>query len=127
MVHKFLKKLKPVEVTLSAISGYWGVMLLLPFDTFATSPAYDKMANLASESNWGIFMLLVSLYILLGMLIGHFRMRRIGLLFSTANWLFVSSMLFMGSPSSTGGGCYFIFAVLSSWAYMKVGEQRYGR
>ncbi|WP_145052463.1 hypothetical protein [Paenibacillus xylanexedens] len=126
-MRKVLRRLMPVELSLAFIASFWGVLLVLPFNTFATSSAYAPMSNVMPESAWGVLMLFLSGLLLYGMLSGRFLVRRYALLVATFVWLFIGSMLFFGNPASTGWGAYLNYAILSSWAYMRVGEQRHGR
>lgn len=124
---KFIHRCKPVESSLAFIAGFWGLLLLTPLDTFGASAGYAKFLNTLPENTWGWIMLILSAATLTGMLGRNYHIRRASLLASTFIWFFVSSLLFAGNPASTGWGAYLNYALLSSWAYVKVGEQKHGR
>lgn len=126
-LRKFIHRCKPVESSLAFIAGFWGLLLLTPLDTFGAGSDYTKFLKTLPENTWGWIMLILSVATVAGMLGRYYHIRRAALLASTFIWFFISSLLFAGNQASTGWVAYLNYALLSSWAYVKVGEQRHGR
>ena len=124
---RFLRgKVRAIEVSITSLSLWWGIILILPFHTFSTSDSYAAMQQIAEENVWAVFMLLLGTVQLAGMVFDRFHLKRTGLLIATFIWFFIASMFAMGTPITTATGTYVIMGCLSGWLYMKVGEQ-FGR
>lgn len=116
-----LKRFKALETGLAAYALYWGVLLLLPYNTFNTAAnSYSGMVALAPESHWGTFALLVGAAQMYGMLIAGDRLRAFFLLVAAGFWYFVFTMFMIINPFTTGG-TYIITAILCSYLFVKVG------
>lgn len=121
------KKLRAIEVAVTSIAIWWGIILVLPFNTFGISDSYEAMEALAPESFWGVFMIGMGFSHLLSMTYNLSRLKRFTLLIATGVWIFIASMFAIGNPMNTATGTYAIIGVLTGWLYTKVGEQKYGR
>jgi hypothetical protein len=117
-------KFRAIEVYLAALSLYWGVILILPFDTFSTSFSYDVMHQMAPEIFWGLAMVVVGLVHVLAMIRNDKTIRKIGLLLAAGQWYFIATMILLSNHFSTAWGTYYIVGCLSTWLYAKVGGQR---
>jgi hypothetical protein len=70
------------SVQLALISGMaflmWGLVLVMPYDTFVTAETFDTMASLADEWIWGMaFMLLGALQVSSVFMYGHWMYQAI--------------------------------------------------
>lgn len=75
----------------------WGVLLLIPTNTFANGHAYQAMADLAPEEVWGVVMLTLGCGQLLGFVLAHYgyrsdRLHRVALLAEAALFGFMAMM-----------------------------------
>ncbi|MGM7682873.1 hypothetical protein ACSVDA_12040 [Cytobacillus sp. Hm23] len=115
-----------IEIATISLSLYWGVVLLLPWDTFKSSHSYLAMSEIGTEIEWAIFMTFIGSVQFLSMIINNYNFKRLSLIIATGVWFFVSSMFALSNPVSIAVGTYFIFGCLTGWAYLKVGELKYG-
>jgi hypothetical protein len=118
-----VKRFRAVEVATTSLALWWGLILILPFDTFSSSSSYKAMAGIASEPCWGLFMLAIGTAQLFGMILNNYFIKRYSLLLATGIWVFISAMFGLSTFFSTASGTYFIIACLTGWLYMKVGGQ----
>lgn len=120
---------------ISAITAIisWGVVLLMPGNTFATSRTYQAVA-FAPEWFWAIVMmtfggvqllvLLLSLSAFLTIRIDLLRLRPIRRRISYIGvflWGAIAAMLFISNPASTGWGTYFFAYTLgNAWVVWRL-------
>ncbi|MEC0276874.1 hypothetical protein [Peribacillus frigoritolerans] len=112
-----------MEVAMTSLALWWGIILLLPYHTFPTSIAYQAMAGIANETVWGLFMLLIGSAQLLGTIHNNYQLKRVSLLAATGVWFFIASMFGISELFTTATGTYFIIGCLTGWLHMKVGAQ----
>jgi hypothetical protein len=101
----------------------WGVLLLLPFDTFSTSIGYHILGSIMPENCWGYLTILSGLALLLGNLIHNYTLRKYSLLLSCLVWSVVFTSLFIANKASTGTIAYLGYALLSEWLFSEVNKQ----
>jgi hypothetical protein len=105
----------PLLVPGPAAVGFGGV-LLLPYDTFATGPAFADMRDFAPEWAWGIFIAAGGAVHLVALAVfpNHHAWACLPLcgLFLSIAMMFCRSTGF----ASTGTPVYFILAVTAAWA-----------
>ena len=93
---------RPIDLTAALVLAAWGVLLLLPLDTFG-SAAYAAFTLFGlSEAAWGVLFLLVALMISGGLATGRQRVRMLGLMGATALFAFVATLLALGNPAGFG-------------------------
>lgn len=124
---KRIKNFLAVEVATTSIAIWWGIILILPYDTFSEAVAYGAMSTLAPEFVWALVLLLIGFLQLYGIVRDHYSFKRFTLLFATGVWIFIATMFALGSPFNTATGTYVIIGCLTGWLYTKVGEQKHGR
>lgn len=117
-------KFRAIELTLMGISLFWGIVLMVPTNTFDGSSAYNSMEQLAPESVWSGLMVIVAMFHFFGMLKDDKMVRKVGLILAAGQWYFISSMMALDASASTEWGVYFIIGVLATWLYGKVGGQK---
>lgn len=92
---------KPINTAAISIMGaytfIWGLWLALPWATFARSPVYDMMANLAPELVWGIAAMCIGALILYGVWNSTYKALLRGALTGFYYWFVVSGFYLMGS------------------------------
>ena len=114
------KDVELVEIVTGGIGASWGLWLLMPWTTFGSSPSFRAMASTAPEWLWGIVILIAGGLQLAGLGRDHFKMRRAGALAMAAVWVFVSTMIGIASPTSTGVIVYPWLAMASFWSYWRI-------
>ena len=118
-------KFKPIETFLIAHMMSFGVVLLLPNDTFA-SPLYRNMAYIAPEEYWGMLCIFISLFQLFSMLHDEKALKITSLIATSFIWSSIGTM-FLIEGIVTGvystGITYLCVAILSLWLSYKIGRQ----
>lgn len=111
-----------MQVILSCGALLWGMWLLLPFRTFASSPAtYALLEHTACEWVWGLALMSLSLGSLYTVLRANLRWQRRLLLALTAWWLLLVILFSTGNLASTATPGYLLLATIHVWAYIEVG------
>lgn len=121
---KGLKKGRFIEFFLMALSFWWSLILILPTSTFGTSTAYTSMALVATEPIWATYFLIVGLLHMIGLKNNNRELVMTASLISTITWLFVGTMLFIGSVATTGTGIYILVALLGASVYFSKGMSK---
>lgn len=117
------KRFRAVEVATTSLAIWWGIILLLPFNTFVISSSYSAMAGLATETAWGIIMLAQGVIQLTSMVFRFKKIKQFSYLVATFLWFFIAAMFAVGELSNTATGTYAIIGCLTGWLYLKVGDQ----
>lgn len=99
---------------------WWGLILLLPIETFSLSSAYRPMEMIMPEVMWGLCFLFLAFVHFLALTRDMKRLRGNVLLVSVILWVFVATMMLIGLPASTGSGIYVLTSYLSAMAYYNV-------
>lgn len=118
-------KFKPIETFLIAHMMTFGIVLLLPNNTF-DSPLYKNMAFIAKEEYWGILCVLIALFQLLSMMLDKKRMKIISLSATTFIWSSIGTMFLVEGITRgvfSTGVTYLVIAILSLWLSYKIGRQ----
>src|SRR4051794_8161211 len=96
---------EPIEVLLGTMATLWGFWLVLPFDTFASSPAFGVMAQLAPEMLWGGVILTIGLMQLFMVVVRRiiperpcYSERRLLVSLSATVWIFIAVMFIQVNP-----------------------------
>lgn len=109
------------EVLSGVVALGWGIVLLMPWSTFSTSPSFNAMAY-APEWLWGFLLLWIGLTQLGALLLDHRRPRRWSALGATFIWVFLSVGFFVSNPYGTGVVVYPALAASAGWAYLRIGR-----
>lgn len=102
-------------ISAGILAGVWGVWLLLPFNTFGSSPTYRPMAAVGPEHVWALVMLLVALIQSWAVVVEDRRLRFVGALLSAAAHAFIAAMFGLGNPPGIGMPTYVILALANLW------------
>jgi hypothetical protein len=98
----------------------YGVTLLLPADTFATSAAFQIMAQLGSENLWGGMMLFGGLTLLAGVVMRNTEWIRSGAFIGFVIWGCLAVMGVITDPTGTGLAVRGTLALMHAYMYMQV-------
>lgn len=97
---------------LAFVPGWWGGILILPGDTFATTPAMAAFGRIATEDHWAIALALVSACGYVGLFWRRLRaasMHIVAIALGT-----ISITILISNPIATGAGTYSAL-MLSAW------------
>ena len=90
------------EYVLAFMVAFWGLWLLLPFDTYSSSLVFSLMASLVSENLAGILMAIFGgIWLSLALTGNQFRLRRYIVLIVIFLWSTITVVYIMGSYNST--------------------------
>ena len=93
----------------------FGTWLLLPFNTFGSSPTFREMVRMADESIWGILIVLIA-YLHLRAIVGGGLLRRRLFGYVTASlWIFLAILSFLSNPTTTAVPVFSIIALAALW------------
>lgn len=104
--------IKRNETLVQALSGFgfysalikmaWGIVLLLPDNTFAANPrSYTNMMVVATEMEWGIFLLIIGTLHAVSVLMYNLQFRIIMQILSVGTWLFIATQFWLSNPVAT--------------------------
>lgn len=106
---------RPLEI-ITAIQGIvWGLWLLLPYNTFLSSPVYSIMLVLAGDVVWGAAFLILGSSQLVLAHIGTPRTRGMIAAITLFAWTFVDLGLWLSGSYSAAGVTYLTFVLVSAW------------
>lgn len=96
----------------------WAIVLLLPGNTFITSPAFSTM-DFWPETWWGALSgMLFCCYTISGILQWQRTFAAVSFLASLW-WLFVSVSIYLALPLSTGTAIYPVVFVNTGWVFLR--------
>ena len=98
----------------------WGFWLLLPWPTFAKSPTFAAMQELAPEWVWGLFICSLGATQLASLIASWWQWRRRSALGMCLVWVFISVMFWRANFSSTASVVYPFIALSQLWAYLRM-------
>lgn len=115
--------IKKNESLVQAFSGFgfysalikiaWGIVLLSPENTFLASPvSYRNMMAVATESQWGLYLLIVGILHTTSVLMYSLRFRIPMQIVSVGTWLFIATQFWLSNPVGTGKITYGIAAII---------------
>ena len=112
-----------IEIILAFHSTTLGLYLLLPFDTFGSSPSFAIMAAIAPEWAWGSVILACGLGLLAAMWIGsvHWRLRILILLAHL--WLIIAVAVAVANYRSSGVISYVFFCIIYIATYLRLAAE----
>lgn len=114
----FLYDTEPLETWLDIAIGSWGLYILLPFDTFASSPTYAAIHGLVPEYALGIVMLTMAIAQFYGIGSSH-MMRRYALLAQSTLCLFIMLTFVFSNVQTTGIPTFFALSMGCLFSYIK--------
>lgn len=115
----FLYDTEPLETWLDLAIASWGIYLVLPFDTFASSPTYRGISGLVPENVLGLSMIVIAMTQFFGIGASH-MMRRYALLAGSTICLFIMLTFVYSNPQSTGIPTFFALSMGCLFSYIKV-------
>lgn len=108
-----LQRLSGFSFYSALIKISWGITFLYPENTFAANPnSYTSMVAIASEQQWGIFLLISGILHLSAIFAYNLKFRIISQIISVGIWLFIATQLWLSNPIGTGKITYTIAAIM---------------
>jgi hypothetical protein len=97
-----------------------GLLLLLPYQTFAANPAsYEALAGIFPEDGWGLILLSLGV-VQMTALIHWPSSRRYVAFIAMTIYALLTAGFFLASPISTGVVTYGVIAISQLWAYVRL-------
>lgn len=109
-----------IEVASGLLFLGWGIQLLLPWQTFASSGGYAVLAAVLPENAWGTLLALLGVLKIGAYLLAKHRARLAGSLVGSMTWAFFSVAFGVANPAGTGIVVYPFLAVLSALIFWRV-------
>jgi hypothetical protein len=121
-----LKSFRPIETYFISQMFVFGLILLLPNNTF-DNRAYEPMSLVAREEIWGIALILVSLFQLYSMIQKEKKLKIASLSITSFVWSGVATMFLISSIQSgiySTGITYYVTSLFAFWLSYKIGGQK---
>lgn len=106
---------RAAEAFSAMLAWYWGVLLLLPVDTFSLSRSYRAMAEIAPEWAWGLMYCFVGLVQSAALCGGVRFFRGPGAALAFLFWTAAAAMFFFSNPFTHAVGIYSMLALMNAW------------
>lgn len=113
---------RTIEYWLASATVAWGLWLLGAWDTFASTPAFRVVTNIAPEWVWGTMIVIAGASLFVGLCYANVPVRKWSLLLLCLLWLAVWAGLLMGNWRGTSTIVYLHLAVLSALLYLRLKE-----
>jgi cytochrome b subunit of formate dehydrogenase len=98
-----------------------GITLLLPSTIYSNSTGYRVLALIMSENAAGVLFIIFGLLIWAALLFGSLQIRRWSMILCAA--CFTAFTMFFVLSGPTTGTIYGVFALQSTWAYIRLGKR----
>lgn len=106
----------------------WGIVLLSPDNTFAANPrSYTNMTAIATEQQWGIFLLIAGIIHLSAIFTYNLKFRIITQIASVGIWLFIAAQFWLSNPIGTGKITYALAAMIDFIVIIYILKYKGGR
>lgn len=110
-----------VEVQGAILKIAWGIWLILPMQTFATSQVYSGLAAVTrNEDVWGTFLILLGISHFVGVAVGG-KWRRRFVMLAAMFWLFSSISFFIARPGTILAPLAFVIFIFMGINYIRIG------
>lgn len=109
-----------IEVLSGLLMLGWGAQLLLPWETFSTSPAYAAMAALMPEPVWGGLLTWIGFTQVGAYLLDHWRVRLASALGASMAWTFLGVAFGYANLTGTGVVVYPWLALVTAWVFWRI-------
>jgi hypothetical protein len=113
-------QLRYIEYLLASISAWWGIWLLMPWQSFASTPTFAFAHRVAPEWAWGTVVTTGGMLLFTGLLMVSRPIRRAALMLLSLTWLSVWVALTVGNWQSTATIIYVHMAVMCAFAYLRL-------
>ena len=108
------------ELFTGMLAVSWGLLLILPIDTFGSTKNYTTMEVLAPEMVWAALMFAVGLIQVAAVIYGKVKARKIPAMMSTMLWIFITFMFVSANPASASIAAYAVVSLFSIWTYLRL-------
>lgn len=114
-----------VEVVLSLISLWWGVVLFNSSGLFNELPEiYRFFGEVAQERVWAFVFLFAALVKIVGIIVRNSKLRKFGLFMSAVIYGIISSGYYLGLGFySIGFGVFGLLSFMALWGIREVGKR----
>lgn len=108
-----------IEAFSGMLAWYWGILLLLPFDTFGAGRSYIVMQQIATEEAWGVFYCIIGLIQSIAMCGNVYYLRFPASLLAVIGWSAASMMVGLANPVGHGLAIYGLLALANGWVIIR--------
>lgn len=103
---------RAIELTAASVLATWGVLLTLPYNTFAPAGYAALRALPLSETQWGLVFIAVALVMAGGLVFRRTRCRVVGLVLATGLFGFIATLFAVSNPAGFGWAGNYGYAAL---------------
>mgnify|MGYP007130809166 FL=1 len=117
---------RPIETYFVTQMFVYGFILTLPNNTFY-GHMHESVIIVGNEFQWGISLILVSLFLLYAMIQKKKRIKILSLCITSFVWSGVATMFLISSMRTghvTTGTTYYVTAIFAFWLSYKIGGQQ---
>lgn len=108
-----------VESLSACTAVYWGIVLLIPVDSFAVSYSFSHLQSLASENAWAMVYGGIGVFQLLALILVNYQMRLVAAVCAASLWIMTAVSIFINAPASTTVGVYFALSMGCVWTLLR--------
>lgn len=101
---------------LGFVSMTWGLVLLLPFKTFATSQGYAMLKGFATEPVTGLVVAAIGFVNLHSLIAERWWLHRKSAIALMMFWMLATIVFFVSAPASATWSLYAGLAILHAWS-----------
>lgn len=113
-----LTRPEPIEFIVGFAFITFGIILLLPYESYQSSHAYELLSKILSEQEAGLLGISIGALVWLILLFGNIYIRRLSMLLSALIWAMLTTTLVASSP--TTAGVDYVWALGALWAYLRL-------
>lgn len=118
------KKFKFSEYLMGFTTLMWGLWLLFPMQTFASSTVFDLMGSIADENMVGSVMaILGGVWMILIHTGNHFHLRKYIVLIALFLWTVIDFIFILGNFASTATVVYTVIVIQIAEIYSEIVEE----
>lgn len=93
-------RISTLALLIAAYSALWGGFLLLPFNTFQSSPTFQIVARLMPDSAWGVVLCSLAATVLIALHMHRAYVARAALGALAALWLGIAVLFLLSNPTA---------------------------
>jgi len=125
-----MRRVSIFEAYSASLMATWGIVLIVPWDTFSTTPAYSVLARIANEEQWGLLALALAGVQVAGMqsnwYIFGYEMRISTLLVAACAWVAIGVLFGLGNPRGHAVVIYLLSGAACFWQAYQLHRERRG-
>lgn len=113
---------EPAELSGGVLKVALGVWLLLPWDTFSSSPTF-RVISIMPEWLWGTSLVGIGVFHLSALRSGDVQQRQVGALIGFLVWFALGSVFVWTNPPAIGWILFMWAALMQMWASLRLSSE----